>query len=206
MTEQQQQGTAVTAASPNAHDGGETVGQGEPSAVITLTPAQLEARLARERQKFSDYDDLRKAKEKLDALEAERMSELEKAQKKAADAEAARDQALQQANDRLIRAAFVAEAAKAGAVHPEDAFALADKAGVKIADDGAVTGAAEAVKALVDGGRLVMSGRPQAPPLDGGEGGGNRPTEKPKSLSEDELLIAHKMGLTAEQYQKGKKP
>jgi vacuolar-type H+-ATPase subunit I/STV1 len=163
-----------------------------------LKEANREA--AERRKKLEAYEQAETARK-----EAE-MSEIEKAQKRAHEAEAARDQALQQANDRLIRAAFVAEAAKAGATHPEDAFALADRAAVKIAEDGAVAGVAEAVKALVEGGRLVMSARPQAPPLDGGVGGGDRTTGNPKPLSEDELLIARKLGLTAEQYQRGKKP
>ena len=125
--------------------------------------------------------------------------------RQAADLEAERDRALQEANDRLIRAAFVAEAAKAGAAHPEDAFALADRSGVTIGEDATVTGVAEAVAALVEGGRLVMSGRPAAPNLDGGAGGGSRPGDsKAKALSEAELVTARKLGLTPEQYQKAK--
>ena len=131
------------------------------------------------------------------------MTALEKAQAQAQEAEAARDQALQQANDRLIRAAFVAEAARAGAAHPDDVYHLADLAGVSIGDDSTVTGVAEAVKTLVDGGRLVMSGRPQAPGLDGGAGSGQRASEKPVPLSPEQLAVARKMGLTPEQYRAG---
>lgn len=197
---------AEGAAPQNASTGGgEQPGTGE-ATVISMTTAQLEARLARERQKFADYEDLKTAKQKLDEIQAEQLSELEKAQKRAAEAEAAKDRALQEANDRLIKAAFIAEAAKAGAAHPEDAFALADLGAVAITDDGAVSGVAEAVKALVEGERLVMTGRPTAPNLDGGAGGGERTGEKAVRLSQEELEMARKMGLTPEQYQKGKKP
>lgn len=200
MTEDK--GTEGTA-TPDATGGGQQpVGDAQPQ-VITMSPAQLEARLARERQKFADYDQLRAAKAELDKLQEAQLSELEKAKKQAQEAKEAGDRALAQANDRLIRAAFVAEAAKAGAAHPDDVYHLADLAGVSIGDDGTVTGVAEAVKTLVDGGRLVMSGRPQAPGLDGGAGSGQRASEKPVPLSPEQLAVARKMGLTPEQYRAG---
>ena len=178
------------------------------SGVRTFTQEELNAilsdRLARERQKYADYDELRKAKEQLDDIRAEQMSELEKAQKRAEEAEAAKNRALQEANNRLIRAAFVAAAAKAGAAHPEDVYALADRASVAITEDGTVTGVNEAVQALADGGRLVMSGRAVAPDLDGGTGGGSRASDKPKPLSEEEAEMARKLRLTHEEYIKGK--
>ena len=161
--------------------------------------------MKRERDKYADYDTLKEAKSKLDEIEAKNLSELEKANKRAEEAEAIKDRALAEANDRLIRAAFMAEAAKTGAMHPEDAFALADLAGVAITDDGTVTGVPDAVKALVDGGRLVMASKVPAPGLDGGAGSGKRAAEKPPSLTAEELEVARKMGLTAEQYAEGKK-
>lgn len=168
----------------------------------TFTQAELEhaisERLKRERAKFQDYDTLKAAAAQLEALKAEQLSELEKAQKRATEAEVARDRALAEANGRLIRAAFVAEAAKAGAAHPEDAFALADLANVAIGDNGAVAGVAEAVKALVDGGRLVMQARAGAPGLDGGAGAGERPKSKP--LTAEQLAVARKLGIKAEDY------
>jgi len=205
MTEGQQQ--AEGQAPQDAQGGGQQLDGG----ARTFTQDELNAivadRLTRERQKYADYEDLKGKASQLDELQAAQLSELEKAQKRAADLEAERDRALSEANDRLIRAAFVAEAAKAGAAHPEDAFALADIAGVTIGEDASVTGVAEAVAALVEGGRLVMSGRPAAPNLDGGAGGGNRPGDtKAKALSEAELIQARKLGLTPEQYQRGKEP
>jgi len=170
---------------------------------ISMTSAQLKERLerakAQARAEFADYADLKVAAEKLAALEAEQMGELEKAQKRAADLEAERDKAKRDATETLIRAAFVAAAALAGVAHPEDAYALADKAGVEVAEDGAVVGVAEAVKALVDGGRLVMSKHP-APSLDGGAGSGDPVADKLVALTAEEVAAAHKMGLTPEQY------
>lgn len=173
----------------------------------TFTQAEMDRiigeRLTRERQSKGDYDDLKAKAARLDELEEAQKSELQKAKDAADKAKAERDAALARAQDTLVRAAFVAEAAKAGAAHPEDAYALADRAGVEVSEDGKIGGVEEAVKALVDGGRLVM-GKRRAPGLDGGAGSGDAPGgEKP--LSAEEQAIAKRMGLTPEQYTKGKK-
>lgn len=165
----------------------------------------IQDRLARERQKYTDYEALKEQAQMWAEHEEAQKTELQKAQDRAATLEAERDQALAEANDRLIRAAFVAEAATQGAAHPEDAFALADLAGVEIGEGGQVTGVEEAVKVLVAAGRLPMSGRPRAPGLDGGAGGGEPPGGGEPELSDEEREIARKLGLTEEQYQKAKR-
>lgn len=199
-------GTQTVSTKSNVTGGGEQP-EGEETRIFTQAELDriIRDRLDRERQKYDDYDDLKKAKDELDALKAEQMSELEKAQARAADLEAERDRAVMEANDRLIKAAFVAAAAQAGAAHPEDAFALADLGGVEIGEDGQVTGVEDAVKALVEAGRLPMSDKRRAPGLDGGAGGGQGPGKKAPELSDEEREMARKMGLTEEQYQKAKK-
>ena len=52
----------------------------------------------------------------------------------------------------------MAEAAKAGAAHPEDVYLLADRSAVDVGDSGEVSGVTEAVKALVDAGRVTALG------------------------------------------------
>lgn len=178
-------------------DEGRTFTQDELNVVVS-------DRLRREREKYADYDDLKAAKVRLDGIDQERLTELEKVQKRAADAEQERDLARQRAQDTAIRAALMMEAAKAGALHPEDAFQLADLGGVTLNDDGNVQGAVEAVAELLKGKRLVLKGR-SAADLDAGAGGGDRTGERKPALTPDELEIAGKMGLTAEDYQKGKK-
>lgn len=200
MTEEQTNVTTPT----DATGGGE-----QPEPGNTFTQEQLDGiladRLARERAKFGDYDELKAAKAELDKLKLEQLSELEQAQARLAALEAERDQALEQATETLIRSAFVAEAAKAGVAHPEDAFVLAgDLAGIDVGEDGKVTGVAEAVQTLVDAGRLVMSGSPRAPSLDAGAGGGTRAGSRLPGLSQEELDMARKMGITPEAYAKRK--
>jgi hypothetical protein len=161
-------------------------------------------RLRRQKAQFSDYADLQEKAAKFDEAQKAQMTELEQAQAKAQAAEAERDAALQRANDRLIMAALTAEAAKQGFADPADAFTLADLAEVSITDDGAVTGVPEAVKALVQA-KPYLIGRRTAPALDAGAGSGGRTTgDKQTRLTDEELAMAKRMGLTPEQYAAGK--
>lgn len=194
---------------PEEKDPKDVKGDGKPpDEGRTFTQDELNAvvsdRLRREHEKYADYDDLKAAQAKLDEIEQERLTELEKVQKRADDAEKERDLARQQAQDTAIRAALAMEAAKAGALHPEDAFQLADLSSVSIDDDGKVQGAVEAVAELVAGNRLVLKGR-GAVDLDAGAGSGDRSGERKPVLTPEELEVAAKMGLTAEEYQKGKR-
>lgn len=153
----------------------------------------------------SESAERRKKIEKYEQAEAERqqaeMSELEKERKAREEAERRAQAAEESAKQTLVRAAFVAEAARAGVAHPEDVYLLADKSSVTVADDGTVEGVTEAVKVLVDAGRVPLAGRPQAPNLDGGAGGGQRSNGgKSVKLSDDEVETARRMGVSVEKY------
>lgn len=171
------------------------------------TAAELERTRIALKAANKESADRRKRLEQLEAEETARqqaaMTETDrlKAEIEQAKAEAAKAQA--QARETLIRAAFVAEAAKAGVAHPEYAYPLADRSAVDVDDTGAVTGATEAVKALVDAGGLALSGRQPAPNLDGGAGGGDRGKPAVK-LTPDELEIARRMNVTPERYAENK--
>lgn len=127
----------------------------------------------------------------------EAMSETDKLTKRLQEAEQAKETALRSANDRLIRAAFIAEAAAAGVEFPADAFALADRTNVSVDDSGNVSGVTEAVKALVDAKRLPLRNRTVAG-LDSGAGNGQG--QRQVTLTEQELAIARKMGIKPEDY------
>jgi phage I-like protein len=153
---------------------------------------------------FADYDELKRAAEELQKRKDADKSELEKFQEAAAKAERERDEARQRAQDTLIRAAFIEEASKAGVANPGDAYRLADLSSVSIDEEtGQVEGAEEAVAALVDAGRLPMTGKQPAPSLNGGAGSGARPGTP--TLSDEEMATAKKMGLSSEDYLKHKK-
>lgn len=190
----------------NATGGGQTPDPGDGSR--TFTQADIDRivaeRLSRQADKYADYADLKQAAGRLAEIEEAQKSELQKAQEAREAAERTAQAALTSANERLTRAAFIAAAAQAGAAHPEDAYALAAKAGVQVTEDGNVAGVTEAVQALVEAGRLVMSGRQPAPNLNAGAGGGNRPAEKLVSLTPEEEQTAQAMGISLEDYAKFK--
>ena len=157
---------------------------------VALKAANKEAGDRRKR-----LDELEKADEERKAAS---LSELEKEKKRADDAEKKAAAAETRARETLIRAAFVGEAAKLGAAHPEDVYLLADRSAVSIDEAGKIEGVAEAVKALVDAGRVPLSGKAPAPNLDGGAGSGDRSGGSAVRLTADELEMARRMGVTPE--------
>jgi len=150
-------------------------------------------RLARERKKYGDYDDIKaklaeleKAEEerkKADMTAAERL-EAEKAEalKRAQEAEEARDRALTAANQRLIKAEFRAIARELNVRNDalEDAFVLADLSAVTVGEDGAISGVEDVVKALITN-KPYLAEQPKPQPKQiGNPSGGNDPADKTK--------------------------
>lgn len=155
-------------------------------------------RLARQKQQYADYDDIKARAAQLDELEAANATELEKAQKAAADAAAARDQAVERANGALLRAAITNAASKANAVDPDDVFALLDKSTLTVGDDGQVSGVQDAVKALLEA-KPHLVGKPA--PVGSGDGGpqgtpapGQLTRDDLKTMSPEEVVAARKAG------------
>lgn len=163
-------------------------------------------RLGRAEAKYADYATLKEQAQKYAELQEQQKTEVQKLADAKVKAERERDEALAKAKSRLIKAAFVAEAAKAGAAHPEDVYALADSSKVTLDDSDNVVGVTEAVQAVIAAGRVPTVQAVRAPSLDGGAGGGKRASEQAASaLSEDEIAQAHKLGLKPEDYAKGKR-
>ena len=188
----------------NAQGSGELPDAGLGDGVKTFNQAEVDRllgeRASRERAKFSDYADLKAKATKYQEYEDAQKSELEREREARVTAETTAKAAMDRANQRLIRAEFVAKAALLGAAHPEDAYALADKTAIQQGDDGTVTGVSDAVKALVEAGRLPVTGRQRAPNLDGGAGGGDRSGDGKIKATPEQEAIARKMGLPLEQY------
>ena len=179
--------------------------------VATLDANELAAELQRARDALrAANNEAAQRRKKLDEYEkAEQtrkdaeLSEMDKLNKRLAEAETARQQALTTANDRLIKAAFVAEAAKHGVEYPEDAFLLADKSNVAVDDSGNVSGVAETVKSLVDGKRLPLRSRAIAS-LDAGAGSTSN-GQRSTALNEAELAIARRLGIKPDDYAANKR-
>lgn len=156
-------------------------------------------RLSRKDAQYADYDELKKKAGRLAELEQAQMSELEQAQARATALEAERDEALQRGNDRLIVAAITMAATKLDFANPQDAYALADLAGLVVNESGEVEGAEEAVKVVADT-RPYLIERRIAPQTNAGAGGGGRPSPQQVVLSDEELRVARRLRVTPEQY------
>lgn len=138
---------------------------------------RLGARLAREREKYGDYDELKRKAAEFDAAQEAAKTETERA------VEAARKEgettALERVNTRIVNAEARALAAAAKFRNPATAVRLLDLSGVKVNDDGSVDEAA--VKAKLDElataePYLIDTGDGTAPPRnpkpDDSQGGG----------------------------------
>lgn len=187
-------------AGPPAEPPAEPPNPADPPADKTFSQADVDRivqeRLRRDREKFADYEELKQAAVKLQELEDGQRSDLERAQRTAqqaaeelaaarADAEAAR----QFASTTQIRSAVVAEAAKQGAVDPDAVVALLPTDSVTVGDDGQVTGAEDAVKALLEQ-KQYLVGQPRQP----GPGDGGPRTPAPQKDLDEQIAEAEAKG------------
>jgi hypothetical protein len=172
---------------PTEGDGTETGNQPDK----TFTQAELDRivqdRVAREQKKFGDYDDLKAKATKLDELEAANASEIEKAIKRAEDAEARAKAASERATESARRAAVVAQATKAGAVDPDAVLALLPKDSVTVGDDGQVTGVEDAIKALLESKPYLVGSTASAGATGSADGGARNAGNGAAQLSRDDL-------------------
>ena len=76
------------------------------------------------------------------------LSETDKLKKQVEAAEAKGKEALQKADERVIRSEVISVAAQLGFADPKDAFALVDRSTFKVKDDGAVEGVEVVLKDL----------------------------------------------------------
>jgi hypothetical protein len=148
----------------------------------------LGARLAREREKYSDYEDLVKIKAERDAAAEAAKTEAEKAVD--ATRKEGETTATERANERIVRSEAKAAAATAKFRDPDVAVKLLDLKGIKLDDNGEVDAAAlkaELDQLATDHPYLVDDGKttkpsPQPDRSQGGGGGGGQ--EKPGSVAE----------------------
>jgi hypothetical protein len=182
-------------------EGGET-DDGTKPPEKTLTQADVDRvvadRLARERQKFADYDDVKAKAARLDEIEAANATEAEKLAAKADAAE-------------KLAAAATARAVKAEVKALSDSFADRDDAVLNLGDlsrfitDGDVdTDAIEAElgKVLERKPHLgkVAGARNPAPDQSQGRGGDNGPTDYRKASPEEFATELAKYGLRAKSH------
>jgi uncharacterized protein involved in type VI secretion and phage assembly len=175
----------TTAGSEGTEGAGESGGsaaavQQQPAAK-SYSPEEMERiiaqRVNKAKQGFADYDDLKAKAARADELEQAQQTETDKLRSKAeresqkrAEAEEKASKAQQRAQTALMRAAVVAAASQLNAADPGDVFTLLDKSSLSIDDDDSVSGAREAVDALLKAKPHLL--RRTAGGFDGGRQGG----------------------------------
>ena len=126
---------------------------------------------------FESVDEMKAAaKAQRDAQEKAK-SELEREREARQRAEAERQAAINRANERLFRAEVKATAVELGIIDPDAAFALMDREGVEVKDDGTVIGVKKALEALLKAkpylaGKAQPGNRIGGPSNPAGGGGG----------------------------------
>lgn len=161
----------------------------QPEVVRSFSQADVDRivkeRLARAKaEPPADYEELKAAKAKLDELEAANSTELEKAQKRLADMERKTADAEARAQENLLRAQVVAEAARKNVVDPDAAVALLDRSLIEFDQDGSPKNIAQAMDSLLEA-------KPYLVAASGGTRGsadqGARQQGGPKQLARSEL-------------------
>src|SRR5436190_4503809 len=146
-------GTNTGSAGESSESQGTTKIEQQGSGNGSFTQAQLDAivrdRLARERDKYKGFDDIKRKADEYDKVSESNKTELEKAQGKAEEATTKATQAEAKMRRALGGAAIISEGSKQGARDPSLLVRLIDVDSLEISDDGEVKGAAEAVTALL---------------------------------------------------------
>jgi len=178
----------------------------EPSTPIQFTPEQqaqinrMMAQTKREtRQQFADYSQLKERAAKADELEQAQLTEVERVQQRAADAEKAATDANSKLADALIASEVKVKAVQLGVIDPDAAYLLMDKTGIQYDADQGVAGVDEALTQLLES-KPYLKGQPNRVPNLNPQSGEPAPTLR---LSEEQREAARLMGMTEEDYAQG---
>ena len=172
---------------------------------VQFTPEQQEqinrlvAQTKREtRQQFSDYNDLKTRATRADELEQEKLTDAEKLEARAVEAERKYSNAQQEIAQAMIASEVKVRASAMGIVDPDAAFLLIDKSNVRYDADGGVTGVDDALTNLMES-KPYLKGTNRTPNINPESG---QPVT-PVRLSAQQREAAQYMGLTDEEYAQG---
>lgn len=158
----------------------------------------VQDRLARQKEKFSDYDDLKAKAAKFDEVEQQQKTELERANERAATLERDLAEATAARQDSLLRAAVISEAAKRSVHDPDAALALVDRSLLEFADDGTPSNIADAMDSLLKAKPYLVSGGATRGSADfgarGEPGKGQLGSEALKTMTPEQIVKARRDG------------
>lgn len=165
--EGQPQQTSSEDATPADHP---EPGRGKTGDTVTMPKEAFNQRLERERQKvqeqYKDYDELKKAAEKLEEIEGQTEEEEKLLAEKLADAQTRHRELEIELQEARIRNTIVGEASKMGFVDPSDAYQLLSVGELEFDDAGNPTNITAQLEALKEAKPYLFSRRavPQVDP------------------------------------------
>ena len=151
------------------------------------------------RNKFADYSQLKERAAKADELEQAQLSEKEKLEARATEAERSAATAAQRIADAMIASEVKVRASQLGIVDPDAALLLIDRTNVLYNEDSGVTGVEDALTQLLED-KPYLKGAPNRAPNLNPQSGEPAPTLR---LTDDQREAARLMGITEEQYASG---
>lgn len=144
---------------------------------LTLEAAQAELKRAR-REAASYRTKLREAETAQAEKEKGKLSDLERLQAELNETKQALAETQRLAQERLVRHAVVAAAARAGFNDPDDAMRLIDQGTLEVHDDGGVDGVDKAIQAIAKSKPYLVRGKQPAVAPTNPEGQAQRPTDE----------------------------
>ena len=161
---------------------------------------RLQAQVRREvRGQFGDYAQLKERAAKADELEKAQLSDQEKLEARANEAERKAEAAIQQVASAVIASEVKVRASQLGIIDPDAAYLLLDRTNLSYTEDGKVTGVDDALTQLMED-KPYLKGLPNRAPNLNPQTGEPAPALR---LTADQLEAARLMGLTPEQYAQG---
>jgi len=174
----------------------------EPTTEQTFTQEQVNRMMAQtrreERGKFADYGELKTRATRADELEQEKLTEAERMEARAIEAEKKAADAQQQIASAMIASEVKVRASAMGIIDPDAAYLLLDQANVRYDAEAGVSGVDDALAGLLEAKPYLRSAN-RTPNLNPETG---QPAQSVR-LTADQLEAARLMGMTAEEYALG---
>ena len=174
----------------------------EPTPEQTFTQEQVNRMMAQtrrdERGKFSDYGELKTRATRADELEQEKLTETERMEARAVEAEKKAADAQQQIASAMIASEVKIRASAMGVIDPDAAYLLLDRSNVHYDAEAGVSGVDDALAGLLEAKPYLRSAN-RTPNLNPETG---QPAQSVR-LTADQQEAARLMGMSAEEYAQG---
>ena len=174
----------------------------EPTTEQTFTQEQVNRMMAQtrreERGKFSDYGELKTRATRADELEQEKLTEAERMEARAVEAEKKATDAQQQIASAMIASEVKIRASAMGVIDHDAAYLLLDRSNVHYDAEAGVSGVDDALAGLLEAKPYLRSAN-RTPNLNPETG---QPAQSVR-LTADQQEAARLMGMTADEYAQG---